>query len=163
MQGNKCKAYYLSTGTRATWGTQDETSGRNQGVAPVGLALIESVKDVTLPGERKTGTSSDRGTTFETGDTGAQTGNVTLNLNHRKTDAARAAIEAAFILNEPISMAFLDAASDVVGAKGLWAEFKVAKCQRSEPEEGAVTYAVELIPYDQATVNPEWVEVISGV
>lgn len=163
MLGKRCKLYYQSTGTRATWGTQDETSGRHEASsAPANLVEIASVKNVTLPSERATATNKDRGANWETGDVGPMTGSVQITLNHRATDAGRTALEAAYILDEQIALAILDKESDEVGAKGLWADFKVSKYQRNEPEDGPVTYDVELIPYDQAAVDPEWVELVSG-
>ena len=160
MLGRKCKAYYLSTGTRATWGTLSGTTGRNTGAAPANLAEIASAKDITLPGERMSATQSDRGSDYETGDTGAKQGNVTLTLNHRAgTDAARAALEAAFLLNTPIAVAFLNGDKATSGVKGLWADWKVVKFQESQPETEHVTYDVELMPYSEAAVAPEFVQV----
>jgi hypothetical protein len=163
MQGRRCKAYYLSTGTRASWGTLNETSGRHEAsVAPADLTEIESVKEITLPSERATSTSSDRGSDWEVGDVGPMTGPVQMSLNHRKTDAGRDALQAAYILDTVIALAILDGDKATVGTEGLWADFKVAKFARNEPESGPVTYDVELIPYDLSDVDPEWVEVISG-
>lgn len=167
MLGRRCKLYYQTTGPRATWGTQNETSGRHEAsAAPANLVEIPSVKNVTLPSERATATSKDRGANWEAGDVGPMTGPVQITLNHRATDAGRAALEAAYILDTQIAIAIMDqpCVGDglVVGAKGLWADFKVSKFQRNEPEDGAVTYDVELIPYDQAAVDPEWVELVSG-
>jgi len=161
MLGKNCKTYYLTTGTRATWGSVG-SSGRHEGEAPSNLVLIESCKDVTTPGERKVAQQSDRGAAWETGDTGAFTGNLVIKLNHRTSaDAGRTALETAMLTNQPIALAMLDGASDVAGSKGLWADFKVAKFPRNEPEEGHVTYDYELVPYDSG-VAPEFVEVTSG-
>lgn len=163
MLGKRCKLYFLSTGTRATWGTQDAATGRNEGAAaPANLTEIESVKNVTTPSERATATSKDRGADWEAGDTGPMTGPVQITLNHRATDAGRSAIEAAYFLDTPIALCILDKDKATVGAKGLWADFKIAKYQRNEPEDGPVTYDIEAIPYDQAAVDPEWVELTAA-
>ncbi len=159
MLGRKCKAYYLSTGSRATWGALSGTTGRNTGAAPANLTEIPSAKDITLPGERMAATQSDRGSDYETGDTGAKQGNVTLAINHRGTDTARAALEAAFLLNTPIAVAILNGDKATSGVKGLWADWKVVKFQESQPEKDHVTYEVELMPYSEATVPPEFVQV----
>ncbi len=163
MLGKRCKGYFLSTGTRASWGTQDTTTGRYEATsAPASLTEIPSIKSVTIPSERSTATSKDRGADWEAGDTGPMTGGVQIQLNHRATDAGRDALEAAYFLDDPIALALLDKASDVVGAKGLWADYKVSKFARNEPEDGPVVYDVELIPYDQAAVDPEWVELTAA-
>lgn len=166
MLGRNCKAYYQSTGTRATWGTQDATTGRHEGsAAPANLVEITSVKEITLPGERDASAQSDRGADVNTEDTGAWSGRLSIKLNHRATDAARTALFAAFILNSPISLAILNGASTVVGTLGLWAEFKVTKFTENQPETDHTTYDVELCLYDGPDgggVAPEWVELIAA-
>ena len=158
MLGRNCKAYYLSVGSRATWGAADG-SGRHKGAAPANLVEIASAKDVTLPGDRMNAVQTDRGSDYETGDTGAMQGNLTLTLNHRTSDAARVALETAFILNTAIAIAVLNGAKATLGVTGLWADFKVIKFVENQPEGDHVTYDVELMPYSQATVAPEFVQV----
>jgi hypothetical protein len=162
MLGRKCKAYYLSTGTRATWGTLDAATGRHEGAAPANLTAIESVKDVKLPGDRMNATQTDRGAAVESGDTGAIQGTVTVTLNRRATDAGRTALETAFLLNTPIAMAFLTGDSATAGVRGLWADWKVTKFVENQPESDHVTYDVELIPYSEAAVDLEWIEVTAA-
>lgn len=162
MLGRNCKAYYLSTGTRATWGTQNSTTGRHEATtAPTNLTEITSVKEINLPGERNAAAQSDRGADVNTEDTGAWSGRLSMKLNHRKTDAARVALNAAFILNTPIPLAILNGASNVVGTTGLWAEFKVTKFVENQPETEHTNYDLELCLYDGpdgGEVAPEWVE-----
>ena len=156
MLGRKCKAYYLAD-TRASWGTLDVATGRYEGVAPE-LTEIESVKDITLPGERMAATQSDRGSDYETGDTGAMQGNVTLTLNHRATDAARDALQAAFFNDARIPVAILNGDKDLATTTGVWCDWKVVKFQESQPETDHVTYDVELIPDSTSAIGPEWVQ-----
>ena len=161
MLGRNCKAYYTA-GTRASWGTLDATSGRYKGAAPAGLTEIESVKDLTTPGERDAAETSDRGTDYKSEDTGAWGGRVTLTLNHRATDTSRQALNKAFITNKPIAIAILNGDKATSGVTGLWAEFKVVKWEESQPEKEHVTYSVELALYDGpdgAGIAPEWVQV----
>lgn len=166
MLGRNCKAYYLSSGTRASWGSQNSTTGRYEAAsAPANLSEITSVKEITLPGERDASAQSDRGADVNTEDTGGWSGRLAIKLNHRKTDAARVALNAAFILNTPIALAVLNGASDVVGSTGLWADWKVTKFVENQPETEHTTYDVELCLYDGpdgSEVEPEWVELTAA-
>lgn len=163
MLGKHCKVYYLSDGDRESWGLVDSDTGRATDVAPADLDEIKSIKDLTLPGERDAAESSDRGADVKTEDTGAWGGRLTLTLNHRTTDDARVALEAAFITRSPIALAILNGDKDVGGVTGLWADFLVVKFEESQPEKEHVTYSVELALYDvpgATVVPPEWVECV---
>ena len=168
MLGRNCKAYYLNAAasTRTTWGDLNATSGRHEASAPPTLVEITSLKDVTLPGERDAAEISDRGADAKTEDTGAWGGRLTLVMNHRASDAARDALNAAFILNNPISLAILNGDKATAGSRGLWADFKVVKWEESQPEADHVVYNIDVALYDGpdgSGVAPEWVETISSV
>ena len=156
MLGRNCKVYYLSTGNRATWGVLNVATGRIEGIAPT-LTEIVSVKDVALPGDRMNATQTDRGADYETGDTGAMQGNVTLTLNHRATDTERVSLETAYILGTSVALAILNGDAAVEGTTGLWADFKVMKFVENQPETDHVTYDVELMVDSESAVDPEWV------
>ena len=162
MFGKSALLYYQSTGTRATWGAINNTTGRNEGnTAPANLAVIGAVKDLTLPADRPSAEQTDRGSNFATFDVGALRTGASFKLNKRTTEEAGVtALRSAFLLREPIALAVLDGADDVVGTTGLWADFKVSKFPENQPEEGHMDFDVEILPYDSG-VDPEFVEVIA--
>ena len=87
---------------------------------------------------------------------------MSFSLNHRTSaDTGREALRSAFQNNTVIALAILNGASDTVGVKGLWGDFKVAKFTENQPEGDHVTYDVEVVPYDSG-VDPEWVEVAAA-
>ena len=89
MFGKSCLLYYLSTGTRATWGSINTATGRHEATtAPADLAEIGAAKDVTLNGDRPSSEHTDRGTNIATYDTGALRGPVSFQLNRRTTEEA---------------------------------------------------------------------------
>ena len=162
MFGKSALLYYQSTGTRATWGAINNTTGRNEAnTAPSNLVEIGAVKDLTLDGDRPSADQTDRGSNFATFDTGALRGGASFKLNARTTEEAGVtAIKSAWLLNETLAMAVLNAADDVTGTVGLWADFKVEKFVENQPEEGHIDYDVSIKPYDSG-VDPEYVELIA--
>ena len=160
MFGKSACLYYLSTGVRATWGTINAATGRHEAsTAPTNLAEIESVKDLTLDGDRPSGEQTDRGANIAMSDTGAMRTGLSFKLNKRKTEEAGVtALRTAWLLNTPIALAALDGEDDTVGTKGLWADFKVTKFVEPQPEEGHMDYDVAVAPYDSG-VDPEFVQV----
>ena len=163
MFGKYACLYYLNTGTRASWGTLNEATGRHEATAaPSNLTEIESVKDLTLDGDRPSSEQTDRGANIATGDTGAMRTGLSFKLNKRKTEEAGVtALRTAWLLNEPIALAALDNEQDYVGATGLWTDFKVTKFVEPQPEEGHMDYDVAVVPYDSG-VEPEFVELTAA-
>ncbi|KKL65805.1 hypothetical protein LCGC14_2151330 [marine sediment metagenome] len=149
--GKDAKLYYLSTGTRVTWGSP--------AAAPANLAEISTVRDLTLPGERHVGDTSARGDDHDTGDVGAiSSKELSFDLAHRDTDAGRDALRDAFEGRTVIALAVLNGGKAVVGARGLWADWKVSKFEEVQTLTGAIGYNVTVVKYASG-VDGEWVVV----
>ena len=153
--GLKAKAYFLSTGTRATWGAAD-ANGMAAGPAPDNLTEMTNVRDLTLnlsTGEADVTTRGGNGwkLTMET----LKDGSVEFEMLWDPADAVFAAIFKAWLNNGSIAMAILDGPSATVGSQGLWADFQVTNISRKEPLTEAMTASVAIKPTASA-VAPEW-------
>jgi hypothetical protein len=158
MGPSPAKLYWLSTGTRASWGSP--------AAAPSGLEEIKSAVDLTIPGTRSTSDTTDRGSgDFVTEDVGKVEAKIAFKCSDRTSDAGRDGLQDAFqadpsTTNSIIALAILDGDKDTAGSQGLWADFKVTKFEESHPINGVREYNVEVTPYN-STVAPEWVVVSS--
>lgn len=157
--GLEAKAYFLSTGTRASWGAEDTDTGIHAGSAPGSLTEMGNVRDVTLKldkGEADVTTRSSGGWRQMRGT--LKDAEVTFEMIYDPADDSYAVIQAAFLLNTPVAMAFLSGASDVSGVEGLWADFDVTGFEKTEPLEEAQKASVTIKP-TRSDVAPEWVKV----
>lgn len=152
------KVYYLSTGSRASWGTHN-ADGIAEGGAPANLTEIDIVRDVTIgasKGEadvscrRASGWRLTKGTLKE--------GELSFETIHDPTDAGFAKLMGAYLNNTSIAMAILDGDKAVAGSTGLWADFDVIGFEKGEPLEEAQVVSWTLKP-TYSTVAPEWVKV----
>ncbi|MCA9249808.1 MAG: hypothetical protein KDA54_01620 [Phycisphaerales bacterium] len=152
------KMYFLSTGSRATWGTADG-DGINQGAAPSNLTEIGNARDVTLnleQGEADVTTRSNGG--WRATDPTLKDGSVEFEMIYDPTDAGFTKILASWLARTTIAMAILDGDKATAGVMGLWADFKVINFSKSEPLEEGQTVSVTVKP-TYSTVAPEWVRV----
>jgi hypothetical protein len=152
------KLYYLSTGTRATWGAAD-SSGRASGAAPVNLTLIPNVKDVLIPLEK----NKVEATTRKHGGWRAYKGTlkdaeIQIPQNYDNADASFLAILKAFLLGTTIALAILEGDKAVSGTEGLWNDFEVLKMEKGEKIDGIQEIVWTVGPADTA-VPGEWVVV----
>lgn len=158
--GMNGKMYFLSTGTRATWGTAD-SDGINQGSAPANLTELSNAKDVTLnldEGEADVTTRGNNG--WRATEPTLKDGSVEFEMQYDSADAGFAKILGAWLQRTVIAMAILDGDKAVAGTMGLWADFKVISFSKSEPLEEGQTVSVTIKPA-YSTVAPEWVRVTS--
>lgn len=158
--GMNAKLYYLSAGTRATWGAADG-DGIHQGSAPANLTEMGNAKDVTLnleQGEADVTTRSNGG--WRATEPTLKDGTIEFEMQYDPADAGFTKVLSAWLNRTTIAMAALDQAKDVAGAMGLWADFKVIGFQKSEPLEEGQTVSVTIKP-TYSTVAPEWVRVTS--
>lgn len=156
--GMNAKIYYLSTGTRATWGTADG-DGVHEGAAPGNLTEMGNAKDVTLTLEKGEADVTTRANNTWRATVGTlKDGSVEFESNWKKTDAGFAKIFNAWLNDTPIAFAVLDGDKAVAGTEGLWADFAVINISRSEPLEEAITATITLKP-TESDVAPEWVRV----
>ncbi len=156
--GLEAKAYRLSTGTRASWGTAD-ANGFNTGAAPanldelgnigdVGYTLNKGAADVSV--RANNGWAADRAT--------LKRGSFDLTFKHDPQDADYIAFMKSFINNTSIALAILDGSSAVAGTTGVWADFEVFDAAKAEPLEDAQTMRFTVRPTLTA-VAPEIVKV----
>lgn len=158
--GFKAKAYFLSTGTRASWGAAD-ADGINGGAAPTNLTEMGNIRDLTLnlsKGEADASTRAGNG--WETILAALKSGQVQFGMIWDTADTTFAAIFKAYMTDANIAMAFLDGDKATVGSQGLWADFAVIGFEKSEPLKDAQTVQVTIKPAYSA-VAPQWVKVTS--
>lgn len=155
------KVYYLTTGTRATWGTAN-SDGVHEGAAPGNLTEISNVADVVMPIEKERseitrrthgGWKAYKGTLKDV--------EIELSMLHKPTAADYIAMQKAFLTGGTIALALLDGGKATTGSTGLWADFEVVAMNKGEEIAGAQTMNFTLVPGDSA-VPPEWVEVTAG-
>ena len=156
--GLECKGYYLSSGTRASWGTA--TNGITSGAAPASLTEAKVIKNVTLTLSSSEADVSSRASIWKLVRKALRDASAELEIPWNPTDAVFIALETAFMdpASAGIAMAFLDGDKATTGSQGLWADFDVTEFTREEPLEGAVMAKVKLVPTSSA-VPPEWVKV----
>lgn len=148
--GLDCKTYRQTSGTRAAWPAT--------GAAP-NLDEIVNVKSETLSSEKTTADVTTRGALGWRQKVAAlKDASIDIEMVYDTTDADFTAMQTAYLDNSVIALAFLDGESDVVGTKGLWADFMVTKMGMPRELEGAVvvTFTVEIT---YSAVAPEWVTV----
>jgi hypothetical protein len=156
--GLDAKLYYLTTGTRASWGTA--VNGINVGFAPANLSEISTAQDVTLTIEKGTAELKKRSSTWVANRGTLKSASLEFTLLYEgDSDTAGQALLQAFLNNTPIAVLVLDEAKEVGGAQGLWADWEVVNFSRGEPLEEGLTVNVTLKPSCQAAVDPEWIEV----
>lgn len=148
--GLDCKLYYLSTGTRTTWGSP--------AAAPENLTEIDNVQDLTLNLEHGEADLSTRESSWRQTGLALKDGSVEFTMLWDTSDAAFTAIKDAWLNKTNIALAILDGSKATVGTQGLWADFVVTSFGREEPLEEGVTVPVTVKPA-RSTVAPEWVTV----
>ncbi len=135
--GKDCKLYWDSI-TRIAWAAD----------GPETLTEITTVRDLTLPGERTVGDTSQRGDDHDTGDVGGiSSKEISFNLAHRDTDTGRDALRTAFQTKATIPLAILNGPRTTVGVKGLWADFKVSKFEEPQNLNDPTGYEVTVVKF----------------
>jgi len=159
--GMNGKMYYLASGTRATWGTAN-SGGIHEGSAPTGLTEMGNVRDVTLnleEGEADVTTRANDG--WRATEPTLKEGSIEFEMVYDPADAGFTKILGSWLQRTVIAFAILDAAKEISGTMGLWADFKVISFSKSEALEEGQTVSVTIKPA-YSTVAPEWVKVTGG-
>ncbi len=156
--GLECKGYYLSTGTRASWGST--SGGITTGAAPANLVEAKVIKNVTLTLSASEADVSSRASIWKLVRKALRDMSPELEIPWNPTDPVFVALLSVYMdpASAGIAMVFLDGADTITGSQGPWADFDVTEFTREEPLEGAVMAKVKLVP-TSSTVPPEWVQV----
>lgn len=152
------KMYFLSTGTRVTWGTAD-SDGIHEGAAPSSLTELDNVRDVSLNlevGEADVTTRGNNG--WRAFEPTLKDGGVEFEMIHDPADAGYAALLGAWLNGTTIALAVLDGDKATADVTGLWADFKVMNFSKTEPLEEGQKVSVTVKP-GKSDVAPEWVRV----
>lgn len=154
--GVNAKLYYLDD-ARVSWGTET-ADGVALGVAPEGLEEIDIVKDITVPVEKEKADVTTRRSKWKATKGTIRGITIDIQMVYDPADAGLLALQEAFLTDTTIPLAILDGEAEVVGTRGLWADFEVTKMEKGEALADAqmVTFGVEPA---YGTVPPEWIEV----
>lgn len=153
--GIDCKAYRLTTGTRAAW----PATG-----APSNLAEMTNIRDVT---RNMTKTKADVTTRASNGwrqnVAVLKEASIEFESVYDTEDTHFVALSDSFMSQgtEPVAIAFLDGDKATEGTKGLWADFMVVGMEETEPLEG-VRMAKFTIEITRSAVAPEMIEVVEA-
>jgi hypothetical protein len=152
------KAYYQTTGTRATWNAS-VVGGVHVGAAAPNLTEITRVKDISYTPSKEKADVSRRGN----GGWKAYRGTLkdlelTISMPLDPTDTAYKALLGSYLSNTTIALAILSGVKTLAGEEGVWGDFEVFSVEKSEQlaEGQMVTFTVGL---GDSAVAPEWVRV----
>lgn len=115
------------------------------GTALIGLVEATNVKDLKLglsKGKADTTTRANSGWKSTTSTLKEAT--ASWQMLHKTGDAALAAIRNSFLTNTPIELGILTGDRATAGNDGLMGTFEVTKFDRSEQNEEAIAYDVEV-------------------
>jgi hypothetical protein len=151
--------YYLSTGTRATWGAA--VNGVHGGAAPSSLVVCPNVKEIKIPLDATEVDVTTRGNAgWKAFATGLKDLKVTVPQIYDPTDALYLAMLKSFLTGTTIAIAILDNVKTAIGTYGIWADFAVMKREEDQPIDGAQVVAWTIAP-GYSAVPPEVVNVTS--
>lgn len=156
--GSNAKLYRLSSGTRASWGTQDAT-GAYVGAAPANLVEDADVADLEIPikkGQADATTRKNGGWKALVG--ALKEAPITLPTIYDPEDAGCAALMKGFLTDTPIAYALLSGDKATAGSEGLWADFAVLEMNKGE-KLGEVQTINFVIAPTYSAVAPQWVRV----
>lgn len=157
VNGVDGKLYYLSTGTRASWGGS-LTNGEQVGPAPGNLAEIDIVQDIEVGQDKEKADVTTRRTKYKA-TKGTLIGvSFDIPMVYDVANAGLLAMDKAFFTGAVIALAVLDGGKAVAGSRGLWADFEVVNRKKGEPLNGAQTIVYTVEPAYSA-VPPENVKV----
>jgi hypothetical protein len=159
QMGVNCKLYYLSTGTRASWGSLSAGTGITSGTAPSNLSEITNVKDVTLSIDNSLADISTRKSRFKVSKAAQVECSLEFDMPFDPSDTATVAIAKAHRLGGTIAVvAFFSGDKSTATSQGVWADWAVESGGFDQPLDKDETIKVKLVP-GESSVAPEWVEV----
>jgi hypothetical protein len=154
--GLQGKAYILTTGTRASWGTA--VGNLYSGSAPGSLSEINCIADATLNADVGEADASNRSSLAKLTALVLDEVSIDLKIPWNAADANFLLLRNARVNRTPVAVALLDGADTVPGSFGYWADWVVTKFVREEPLTGTMIANVTLKPTPSA-VPPQWVVV----
>lgn len=159
LLGFNAKLYYLTTGTRASWGGS-VTNGRYVSTGSSNLSVISNVQDLEVPTDFEKFDSTTRASG------GIKTVLSTLcnvefdiPMLNNPADTALIALETAHVTRGDIALAVLDGDKGTSGTKGIWGDFKVTKDSGAQKLGDAQVRVFSVAPSGSSTVALEFVKV----
>jgi hypothetical protein len=157
--------YFLSTGSRASWGSLNTSTGLSEGAARSNLTEMTNVRgDVTINDAMRDIDVTVKGAGSVQHDYGLPDWTVTLPLQVDTGNSAYMnvikAILAARANKTPIAIAILSGTKSAIGSFGYWADWIVSQPDKEEPLQDAQMMRVQL-KLAKSTVAPERVYVSS--
>jgi hypothetical protein len=144
------KAYYLSTGTRATWNAT-VTGGFHVGSAPSNLTEITLAKDVSYKHSVEKVDVSTRGDNgWKIFKAALADLELTITMPYDPANAGVLAFEKALRNRTVIALAILSGAKTAAGADGIWADFTVLRKEKNEQLADAQNVSFTVKPGDSS-------------
>jgi hypothetical protein len=152
--------YRLLSGSRASWGTLDTSSGVTEAASPpANLDEVPNVRDLSINLEKSEADVTTRGNNGWRARLGAlKDGGIEFGMVYDSSDSDFAAIMTAWLKNTSIAFAILDGDKSAEGTEGFWADFQVLNISKTENLEEAQMCTVTIKP-TYSSVAPEWVRI----
>ena len=139
------KVYWLTTGTRASWGSV--VNGVATAAAPGSLSEMSCVRDVNdSSGYNEANGNTRAAPGFDLTLLGRMKLEFDLDIPWQPADAGFQALRAAYWGKTSIALAILDGPSTQSGVQGVWADFAVIQFPREEPESTEMLSKVKIKP-----------------
>jgi hypothetical protein len=139
------KVYWLSTGTRASWGSV--ANGLATAAAPGSLSEMSCVREVEDSSAYTEADGSTRASgKFDIVIPAKLKLDFDLSVPWQPADAGFQALRAAYYSGNTIALAILDGPSTQSGVQGVWADFAVVAFPRNEPEDKEMLSKIKIKP-----------------
>jgi hypothetical protein len=161
VAGYKAKLYFLSTGTRASWGAADG-EGRASGPAPMNLTEVPNVEDINIPlDDEKANVTTRNSGGFKAYLPTLTDVEISIPQVYDVTDTGFLALLKAKLTKTSIALAILEGANSVLGVEGLWGDFIVHGMEKGEKLGDAQMVTWKVAPAFTA-VPMEWIIVAAS-
>lgn len=149
--------YWLSTGSRASWGAA--TDGIASGSAPADLTALKTEGDVVINLPKNAQKLNIRGNGGWVATVASQKdASIEITAVWDTNDDAQQALLQGWLTDATVPLAILDGDKATAGTQGLWADFAVTDFKKTEPGQGSQMATWTVAP-GLSNVPPEWVEV----
>lgn len=138
QMGFAAKAYFLSSGTRASWGTVGANGAASAAAPPNNLTLISNCRDLKFslkPGKSDVSIRGGAGFKYYAANL-FDLSDMKLEQVYDPTDAGFQALLTAAMTRTTIALALMDNVDTTNGVYGIWADFMVEGFEKSEMIEG---------------------------
>lgn len=156
--GNVGKLYYLTSGSRASWGSV--SNGYVSAAAPSNLTLVGKVVDVKVANEKGKADASNRDSAFKQYAGVLRDQPVSFKLVKDMTNAGQLAMLKSYMasgVSAVIALAILDGDKATSGSFGYWGDYEVFKMEEGQPLEGIDTWDIEVSPSIASAIDPQMV------